>query len=280
MDNLIYKTCVLCDSTGFVVRERETRFKKLNEVPNQAIVECNGCGITTREPSIFSPNFEENAKVKVRAHEDYIGGQPDRVAPYIFERLIEAESKISGRMLLDIGCGSGALLLKAKERGWTCYGTEREPQAVSKMAKHDIKCFTGDLDDSELQSMRFDLIHMNHVLEHVQNPLLVLKSIESLLTKDGIAIIEVPNEFNAFTQLLRQWLNLDGSSATSYFQHEWFFSPKTLRSLSNKSGLRILKLHTPFRASSRLILDALRYSASVVGSGEIIEVFLTRPQSN
>ncbi len=274
MSRPIDKQCSICTSREFLVCERETHFKKLDRVPDQFIVKCSGCGIVTRSPSLFSPDFDSNLVVDVRRDEHFIGGDSDNVARYLQERLQKAEEEVEGRSLLDVGCGSGAFLIHAKQRGWTSFGTEARPSAADEMALHGIKVFIGDLDNSNLREMKFDFIHMNHVLEHVSDPVAVLSSIRSLLSEGGIAIVEVPNEFDAFTQRLRQAMNLDGSSVTTYFQHEWFFAPRTLRLVCEKSGLRVRRLHTPFRTSDSLLKEPMRLAGAFVGAGEVIEAVL------
>lgn len=276
MSRLIDKKCLICEGRGFRVCERETLFKKLNSVPDQFIVRCTECGMVTRSPSLFSPHFKKNAEVILRDDGDFVGGSPGGVAPHIRARLEFAESAVGGRTLLDIGCGSGALLSLANDRSWDCFGTESRAEVARDLAPYGIKVFIGDLDNSELRNKQFDLIHMNHVLEHVTDPIAVLSSIRQLLSRDGLAIVEVPNEFNAFSQRVRQSMVMDGSSLTSYFQHEWFFSPRTLKFACEKSGLKIRKLHTPFRPSHSKVKDPIRFAAAAVGSGDVIEVILEK----
>jgi len=276
MESVSHKICAICGSKKFERLDAETRFKKLGQVPGQFIVKCGGCGIVTRSPSLFDPQFNKEAAVDVRRDEDFIGGDTTSIAEHIKSRLDHAGGKVSGKSLLDIGCGSGALLVHAKEKGWTVCGTEQEPAALKILAAYGIQCFTGNLDEPELLEMRFDLIHMNHVLEHVESPLRVLKMIGELLKEDGLAIIEVPNEFAALTQRLRKILRLDGSSVTSYFQHEWYFTPQSLRDLCEKAELSVIALNTPYRRSNNFIKDIVRAPAAAVGHGEVIEAYLTK----
>ncbi|MBK7391771.1 MAG: class I SAM-dependent methyltransferase [Chloracidobacterium sp.] len=276
MESVSHKICAICGSKKYKRLDAETRFKKLDQLPEQFIVKCCGCGIVTRSPSLFDPLFNREAAVDVRRDEDFIGGDTISIAEHIKIRLDHAAGKVSGKTLLDIGCGSGALLVHAKKQGWSVCGTEHEPSAVEKLAAYGIPCFTGDLDEPDLLAMRFDLIHMNHVLEHVESPLRVLKVIGNLLKEDGLAIIEVPNEFSALTQRLRRILKLDGSSVTTYFQHEWYFTPQSLRDICEKANLSVMALNTPFRRSNNFIKDIVRAPAAAVGHGEVIEAYLTK----
>lgn len=254
----------------------ETRFKKLDLVPDQFIIQCDNCGLVTRSPSLFSPEFDHSAKVSVRQDSDFIGGATEHIASHIKDRLSYAGGVVEEKTMLDIGCGSGALLVYAKANGWTVYGTEREKSSIEKLAGYNIPCFAGELNEPEFQKLKFDFVHMNHVLEHVIDPVEVVRNIQGLLKKGGISIIEVPNEFSAATQLLRRSLGLDGSSRTTYFQHEWFFTPKTLLDVCNRADLEILSLSTPFRRSNGFLKDCLRFPAAKAGFGEVIEIYLAK----
>jgi 2-polyprenyl-3-methyl-5-hydroxy-6-metoxy-1,4-benzoquinol methylase len=268
--------CLVCGSFGFSILLSETKFKKLDSNPGQFIVRCNHCGIVTRHPSLFDPQFDKEQIIELRTHRNFIGGKEGAVAQYLVERLTYATRMVRNRTLLDIGCGSGALLIHAKANGWEVVGTEHDSELAANLNKYDIKCISGGLDDSQLEQGQFDFIHMNHVLEHVMDPVGTLQAIKRLLNKQGIVIIEVPNEFLGLFQMVRRLMRMDGSSTTSYFQHEWFFSMKTLAYVCKKAGLKITKITTPYRKSSNTLRNVVALLVATVGLGDVIEIHLSR----
>ena len=70
---------------------------------------------------------------------------------------------------------------------------------------------------------RYDLIFLNHVLEHVADPLAVIARITDLLTANGIAHIEMPHADYRFKR--------------DVFPHTLFFTPASLDKLAQKAGI-------------------------------------------
>ena len=109
---------------------------------------------------------------------------------------------------LDIGCGSGSLLLRAKELGWEVFGIEPS-QIAAKHAENKglsiIEDFFQNMDFSSLG--KFDVIHMKNLLEHTSSPVKILEKCKSILSDQGILIIEVPNDFNPLQDIAQKILN-------------------------------------------------------------------------
>lgn len=72
-------------------------------------------------------------------------------------------------------------------------------------------------------SDRYDLIFLNHVLEHVADPLAMIARITELLTPNGIAYIEMPHADYRFK--------------SDVFPHTLFFTPASLAMLAQKTGV-------------------------------------------
>lgn len=144
-----------------------------------------------------------------------------------------------GGRLLEIGIGNGAFLHVAKQAGFECAGVEPSPIIVGYVKNaYNVPVFNGYLEDfarSPMQST-FDVIVINHVLEHIPNPRVALKQVRSLLADKGIAHIAVPN-IAGWESRLPGW--------TSYeTYHLYYFSPSTLLSLLSEVGFEVLRLET------------------------------------
>jgi 2-polyprenyl-3-methyl-5-hydroxy-6-metoxy-1,4-benzoquinol methylase len=105
-----------------------------------------------------------------------------------------------GNNALDIGCGSGGVILAMKQQGFSVTGMELDPELakLSKVATaglSDVKIMNADILKCDLASLgKFDVITCNAVIEHVANPERLLQVIESLLNDQGVIHIEIPNK--------------------------------------------------------------------------------------
>jgi SAM-dependent methyltransferase len=88
-----------------------------------------------------------------------------------------------GAKVLDFGCGDGKILDRLQERGWQTYGIE--PSTSVAFARHHR--LTAPPQDGS-----FDFIVLHHVLEHVTDPLGVLRQLGGALREGGVLFISLP----------------------------------------------------------------------------------------
>ena len=154
----------------------------------------------------------------------------------MFNNIKEIKGKIKKSSILDIGCGYGEFLSYMKKQKLDCYGLELSEDAIDYIKKFKkgikIKQFNITKGLDGYGKKKFDIISLLSVLEHSQDPIKLLKSINKILNKNGILIIDVPNDFNAF-QL----------AAVKKFKIKkyWFFPPRHLNYFSLKSLRHVLK---------------------------------------
>lgn len=107
------------------------------------------------------------------------------------------EEKWRGKTVVDVGCGTGLLSYNLARRGAKVLGIDFSKHAI-KIAqstyKHpnlefrcmDVKKLTG----------RYDLVVSSGVLEHMNNPLGVLKRLKTCVKRGGSLIVVCPNWAN------------------------------------------------------------------------------------
>jgi len=148
------------------------------------------------------------------------------------------ETLTKGRKLLDIGCGSGFFIKYGSEYGWDCIGVEPSKQAANYAIKNNLNVKNKFFNKEDFTPHTFDIIHLNNVLEHIPNPTKLIQDIYTLLKKDGLICISVPNDFSPLQNML--WKNME-------FQPWWlspphhlnYFTPKSLSTLLQNNGFSI-----------------------------------------
>lgn len=155
--------------------------------------------------------------------------------------------------LLDIGCGHGKFLAKMQELGWEVIGVEPDKEAV-KMAreKFGLNIHQGTLEQAGFFSDSFDVITMSHVIEHIPDPIRILKECQRILKPNGYLVILTPNNnclgAYVFKEAWRGW---------EIPRHLFIFSTRSLQNLVEKTGLYLIQLKTTAR-STRLMWIASR----------------------
>ncbi len=238
-----YVRCNLCDSNDYIPLERETKIVSLK--PPLTLVKCKNCDLIYLNPR--PPEEEIRDIYKTSNYFSQYGVTVDNysLADYVKKRLIQLEkSKLPSRRILEVGCGTGHFLNYAHNRGWDTYGVDISPW-VGKHIKDELnlRIFIGELEDAKFQSNFFDVVHMSHVLEHLRNPSVTLRELSRVLKKEGILIIEVPNEF----YYLRYKIRLLTGHPIFYeipSPHLFFFSAITLKQIIQKAGFRIVEFKT------------------------------------
>jgi SAM-dependent methyltransferase len=141
--------------------------------------------------------------------------------------------------ILDIGCGNGDLLTILDRAGWDVHGYE--PHATTAAAANRrldhlgravVHSDAAALDAWPAQS--FDVITLWHVIEHLPEPLAMLRVVHRLLRPGGLCLIQTPHVAAAEALVLRSYWH-----GWELPRHLWFFSHTTLQALLERAGLLV-----------------------------------------
>ena len=107
-----------------------------------------------------------------------------------------------GRRLLDVGAAHGYLAAELRSQGFWVTGLEADRVLGEEAAKHCDQFLALDLDEPlPAFSQPFDVMVFGDVLEHLKNPVSVLRQLTASLKEDGAAIISLPNVANIYVRL-------------------------------------------------------------------------------
>ncbi len=147
---------------------------------------------------------------------------------------ILSETEIDrNKKVLDVGCGSGKLLYKLAEFGFTSLlGVDiyiqkeihSEHLKVLKQSLHDV---VGT----------FDLVMFHHSFEHLSNPIETLNKVVQILNDDGVCLIRIPTTSSyAWEHYRGYWVQLDAP------RHFYLFSVRALELLVEQVHMVVDKI--------------------------------------
>lgn len=139
--------------------------------------------------------------------------------------------------LLDVGCGTGDFLAICNTNGWNVVGVEPNENAKDLALKKLDSTSKIYKNLFELETERFDVITLWHVLEHVPELETYILQLKKLLKPDGILIVAVPNYKSFDAQYYKQfWAAFDVP------RHLWHFSKNSIQILFSKKQMRVTKI--------------------------------------
>jgi len=140
--------------------------------------------------------------------------------------------------LCDLGCGSGQAMIKFKKAGYDVLGIEPDP-AAGALAAAIGPVYAGTAEElpEELTGKDFDVVLLSHVLELCTDPVAALRNVKRLLSPQGTAVIEVPNNAaEGFQMYGPGWFFADIP------RHLQFFTEGSLRKAMRLVGLLVTKV--------------------------------------
>jgi SAM-dependent methyltransferase len=140
--------------------------------------------------------------------------------------------RLGGR-LLDVGCGSGKFLEDMSALGWRAEGIDNDPLAVAAAASRpSIRVRCHPLVRGIFDPGSFDAVTLNHVIEHVPDPVESLKICRDYLKVGGRLVAVTPN-LNALSRRFfgKFWRGWETP------RHLNLFSADALRECATRAGL-------------------------------------------
>ena len=228
--NLNYP-CALCAKIDLALIRPYPGFK------DTFLVKCRGCGLMQSKPipsdaflsEYYRSEFGKDSLCGHQMNESSEKGFTLR-ARMQFD-FIHKNLRLKGfdtLKVLDVGCHAASLLNLFKQRGSQIVGIDPNPRGSKAKEWYDIEVRQAMFSPNLFGAEEFDGIMHSHVLEHLSDPLSVLKEFRRILKPGGWVFIEVPNESHE-TVLTKEVI-----------PHLFFFTPDTLKALSLKAGFEVV----------------------------------------
>ncbi len=277
--------CIICDSDS---KQNDPVLEKILGLKNPYRVKlCESCGMRWLSPRPTASVYSE-----IYSNQDYLSSVESYAelakirAPYFrarINRIKKCFSQNNRLNVLELGSATGEFINEALKSGCNATGIELSEESRSIAKKlYNIELINQDI--SELPNSKFDVIHMNHVFEHLLNPKEVLDECKRTLKKNGLLVIEIPNQVYNDLDKLKKLLGVEKLPKFDAYSlhHTYFFTPETIVQLFKKQGFEVIHMTTfnanrtplkPFKLYNLALFIYLSLSNYFRKGGNIIEVY-------
>jgi 2-polyprenyl-3-methyl-5-hydroxy-6-metoxy-1,4-benzoquinol methylase len=193
----------------------------------------------SRDPECSAP--------KKRELDAYVPGYTSFNDWLIRRRYQELAKHFVGNACLELGSSEGSgteYLLQHFDHVVAVEGSERALDALRRKYPSDrLETIHALFEEVELGDRKFDTVVLAHVLEHVDDPIVLLVMAKRLLAPGGLLVVDVPNGDSLHRQvgvkmgLLRQRTELNDADRS--IGHQRVYTPETFRQDIETAGLSV-----------------------------------------
>jgi len=191
---------------------------------------------------LYSREYFEGGDYRCGHAENCFEEEGERiVSPILVQKIQSLQPR--GKFL-DIGCAGGQMLNAIRERGYETYGVELSSEAAqSARDKFGLNVITGDILSAKYENNFFDVVFMGDVLEHVPNPVEVMKEIHRITKPKALVVILCPTQTNTlFSRFGFSVYTLLGKNATVNLPpyHLLEFRPVSMKNFMRQAGFSVI----------------------------------------
>ena len=226
--------CYYCSAqnTKLVFRDPET---------NCTVAKCKACGayytrdrLSEEEVNrLYTEDKYYTERCVASWTEEWLPSQHSELEH--IERIVSSKGK-----LLDIGCGGGAFVYTAQNRGWEAFGVDLSQAGIDRardfwgLNEDIVSCRNiYSMDSKKI----YNVITTFHVLEHLYKPLPFLSKIQDLLVDDGLFVVAVPN----YGSVDARTDSVIRNTVMDLPFHVIHFTPKSLEMLLRDNGFKVVR---------------------------------------
>lgn len=201
-------------------------------------VVCTECGLVWTDPrpsadaikGFYTNDYRSSYKGSAEPKRKHVLRETRRAVAR-FRRIEPLLSE--GARVLDVGAGAGFFPYVVGSRGFEVLGIEPN-RGYCEWGKRvlGVNVMAGTLQDFDLSSSPFDVITLNHVLEHLPDPAAALSRLREWLVPDGLLVVEVPNVESTYHAPRKRF----------HIGHLYNFNPDNLTRLAKARGFEVREL--------------------------------------
>ena len=233
-------------------------------------VQCKNCELVYLNPCFTDKHLEifyknmHNMQAKIVKDESLFYRKIYSYGIKNINKFVKPKNK---KRILDLGCSSGLFLDIAKEKRWETFGLElNEKEIEISKQNHNVKNINLYQAQKEF-NVKFDVITMWDVIEHVKDPHELLKTIKKCLRPGGLFFFQTPNVNSLAARVLKEKCNVfDG------IEHVNLFNEKNIYNIAKKNKFKVLLVDSVI-SEIPVISNYLNYDDPYFGASKEKEIF-------
>ena len=214
--------CLVCKSKNvrYYFKAKRTSYFK-----------CNDCEL------IFAVTLPRST------YENYDLSHYLKLEPYLknaFHKQVKTIKKYKPRgKVLEIGSGMGYMMELLEDASFSVKGIEPADSLVKYSRKKKLDVTKGYFEKIKMDPSSFDVVVINHVLEHIKDPVNFLEKIKRVLKPGGILFLQVPNIGSYEARIMKEkW------SYVVPEDHYLQFTHNTMNMVLKKAGFSVIEAKT------------------------------------
>jgi 2-polyprenyl-3-methyl-5-hydroxy-6-metoxy-1,4-benzoquinol methylase len=191
--------------------------------------------------------------------------------------------------ILDVGCSRGQFVQAAAALGFRAEGVEPATRIAATARASGLTVHLGLLEEQRFPDGSFDALTLFEVVEHLKQPLELLRECHRVLKPRGILLLSTGNTASWTVAAMRErWDYFDIARDGGHIS---FFNPSSLRRLAANSGFEIARINTarvkfhdkattsrPRYVAGKMLAELLNAPARLLDRGHDMVAYLRRPK--
>ena len=204
---------------------------------NCGFIQCNTTDVTSYYEQLEDSDYIESSSQRTLQFEKLL----KTVEPYIK----------NGGTILDIGAGSGIFIHEATKYGYSATGIEPSAYLAGKAQDAGLNVIQGTFPES-CPCEKYDTIFLTDVIEHIVDPMPMLKRMPEYLKSDGKVVVTTSDVSSVLAKVMgNRWWHYRVA-------HIGYYNKKTLGQIMEHAGMTSVKWkYAKWYFSSRYIMQRL-----------------------
>lgn len=199
------------------------------------LVECTKCGFRFARGGALDALETLYAELEDPAYDE---GSPARTRQMDWLVQLASNSCSGASTALDVGAATGLLVRAAERAGLRAMGVEPSASLTKVANEHGANVLNGVLPHPDLHDRTFDIVFLIDVLEHVADPVALLRCCRERLAENGRLLVVTPNVRSLAARILgHRWWHYR-------LAHVGYFDRRTLAEALGHAGLSPVRWRT------------------------------------